>query len=117
MASGKVCVLDLDVQGVRSLKSLVNNNNVGGEGGITFEDAKYVFIAPPDLQTLERRLRDRGSESEGDIQTRLGNAEEEILYGRGGNFDVVVVNDDVDKASEELAKAIEGMYPGVVKRS
>ena len=107
-------MLDLDVQGVRSIKSLVN---LGGEGGSTFEDAKYVFIAPPDLQTLERRLRDRGSESEGDIQTRLGNAEEEILYGRGGNFDVVVVNDDVDKASEELAKAIEGMYPGVVKRS
>ena len=48
---GRVCILDIDIQGVKSCKSL--NLDVGS----------YIFVAPPDLETLERRLRGRGEES------------------------------------------------------
>ena len=51
------------------------------------------------------------------MKVRLGNAEEEMEFGLGGgNFDAVVVNDTVEKGTEELVRAIEAMYPGVQRR-
>ena len=59
--SGKVCILDIDVQGVRQVK----------ESGL--EGVRYVFIKPPSLEVLEERLRSRGTETEEAIEkVRLG---------------------------------------------
>jgi guanylate kinase len=51
VVSGKICILDIDVQGVKSVKK-------------TDLTAKYVFLSPPSLPVLENRLRDRGTETE-----------------------------------------------------
>jgi len=62
--------------------------------------AVTVFILPPSLQELERRLRNRASDDEQTIVQRLANARGEIEHY--GLFDYVVVNDDIDEASEQL---------------
>ncbi|XP_063215954.1 guanylate kinase isoform X2 [Bacillus rossius redtenbacheri] len=90
MASGKICVLDIDTQGVRQVK----------EKGLA---ALYVFVKPPSLAELERRLRDRNTETEVSLQRRLTIANHEMEYGAApGNFDLVVVNDDLERAYAEL---------------
>lgn len=97
--SGKICILDIDVQGVQNVKK-------------STLDPIYIFIAPPSAQALEERLRGRGTESEEDIQKRLANAAREIEYGRGeGNFDRIFVNDDLTKTFEKLARAFRQWYP------
>jgi guanylate kinase len=97
--SGKICILDIDVQGVQNVKK-------------STLDPIYIFIAPPSAQALEERLRGRGTESEEDIQKHLANAGREIEYGRGeGNFDRIFVNDDLTKTFEKLARAFRQWYP------
>lgn len=63
--SGKVCILDIDVQGARQVRQ-------------SGQKAIYVFIAPPSLEELEIRLRRRGTESEEQVQRRLNQAKTEI---------------------------------------
>ncbi len=58
-----MCLLDIDVQGVRSLRTALE-----GDGSGLLPPLKVVFVRPPSLQDLERRLRDRGTEEEGAIQ-------------------------------------------------
>lgn len=87
---GKICILDIDVQGCRKAR----------EKQLT---AKYLFIAPPSLEELEKRLRGRGTEDEDMVQVRLGNAKKEIEAGEeDGLFDCVVVNDDLEKAYNQI---------------
>lgn len=76
-------------------------------------DALVVFIVPPSLEELERRLRGRKTDSEEAIRSRLARAEEEMaevekkmLQGRCSHY-YVIVNDSVKRASEELAAIIE----------
>ena len=98
---GKLCILDIDVQGVQSIKS---------QGKL--EDAICVFVAPPSVDNLEQRLRGRGTETEETLARRLGNARKEMEYGNGeGNFDYVLVNGELDVAVEELAEQMRGWYP------
>ena len=66
---GKICVLDIDTQGVRQIKSKPELESV------------FVFIKPPSLQVLEKRLRDRKTETEENVQRRLKVAEAELDYG------------------------------------
>lgn len=68
MSEGKVCILDIDVQGVKQVKE-------------TDLNPYYVFIMPPSMEELECRLRDRGTESAESLQRRLDAAKEEIEYG------------------------------------
>ena len=82
-----VVILDIDVQGWRSVKAL----------GI---DALGVFIAPPSVEELERRLRERSSETEQSIEIRLKGAASELAAQK--EYDHVVVNDDVGQSSKEL---------------
>jgi len=63
------CILDIDVQGVDSVKRTHMNSRTC-----------YIFVAPPDLDALEKRLRSRGTETEEKIQTRLRNARTEMEY-------------------------------------
>jgi len=89
-AEGKICVLDIDVQGCRAARA---KNLL----------AKYLFVAPPSTAALEARLRGRGTEDESAIATRLGNAQKEIdAKDEPGLFDAVIVNDDLETAYSEL---------------
>jgi len=93
---GKICVLDIDSQGVRSLKKVKNLNPV------------YVFVKPPSLSTLEERLRSRKTETEESLRRRLEAARQEIEYGdEDGAFDAIIVNDDLAAAVDHLKKIID----------
>jgi len=59
----------------------------------------YLFISPPNLASLLARLRGRGTETEASVQKRLATAHEEIAFAKEPNVhDVVIVNDNVDRA-------------------
>jgi guanylate kinase len=88
--AGKICILDIDVQGVKAVKK-------------TDLKPRFVFIKPPDMEVLEARLRARGTETEESLAKRLGAAAAEMEYGEEkGNFDVIIVNDELEKAYEAL---------------
>jgi len=100
--NGKHCLLDIDVQGVRRLKSLENP---------TLQPC-YIFIAPPSMDILEKRLADRGTESADSLAQRTRNARQEVEYGLlPGNFDYIVVNDNLDDAILQFAQAVNDAYP------
>ncbi|CAG9760364.1 unnamed protein product [Ceutorhynchus assimilis] len=83
---GKVCVLDIDAQGVKQIKN-------------TTLKPWYVFVEPPSLEELERRLRARNTESEESLKQRLTVANEELNYGRSpGTFDLIITNDTLEHA-------------------
>jgi len=82
--NGLDVILDIDVQGARIIQE-------AGE-----LQAVYIFLAPPDLQELERRLRGRGLDSEVSISKRLDNAEAEMQAMV--NYEYIVVNDNLDDA-------------------
>jgi len=90
--NGKICILDIDVQGVKAIKKVED-----------IPKPLYVFMKPPSLQVLEERLRARGTETEESLQKRLGSAAKEMEYGEEeGNFDVIIVNDELDAAYDKL---------------
>eukprot|EP00850_Spirogloea_muscicola_P010473 SM000062S19859 [mRNA] locus=s62:17894:24969:+ [translate_table: standard] len=93
---GKMCVLDIDVQGAQQVKK-------------SPMEALFVFISPPSFEELERRLRGRGTETEAQIQKRLGNAKAEIEKGKDPSlFQHVLVNDDLESTYCKL-KLLLGM--------
>jgi guanylate kinase len=62
-----------------------------------------LFLAPPSLEELEKRLRGRGTETEDSLQKRLAQANNELEYSKQeGAHDKIVVNDDLEKAYVEL---------------
>ena len=91
-SKGKVIIFDVDVMGGISLKRLFG------------DDACSMFIMPPSIEELERRLRGRGTDAEEVIQKRVAKAEFEI--SKAPEFDHVVVNDKLDVAVEEAAGII-----------
>mmetsp|Transcript_12988 Transcript_12988/g.30335 ORF Transcript_12988/g.30335 Transcript_12988/m.30335 type:complete len:476 (-) Transcript_12988:114-1541(-) len=99
----KITILDIDVQGVMSVK----------KSGVS---ARYVFISPPSMEELESRLRGRGTETEEAILKRLGNAAKEIEYGEErGNFDHVFVNHDLEKTVDEMEAILSEWFPQLKK--
>lgn len=96
----KICILDIDMQGVQSVK----NSKL---------DCKFVFIAPPSMEALEARLRGRGTEAEDKIEIRLQNAIAEVAYGTTENFDCVLVNDKLDETFKNLMNRIITWYPNL----
>ncbi len=75
-------------------------------------DARYVFIKPPSFAELEKRLRGRGTENEDAIVKRLAQAKLELEYAdTPGVHDVIIVNDDVEKAYKELEEFIYKPLP------
>ena len=69
-------------------------------------EAVLIFIAPPSLEALEKRLRGRQTEDEATIQKRLHEVKQELE--RAENFDYKIVNDDLERAISELEKVIIG---------
>lgn len=91
---GKI-ILDLDVFGKPNFDRV-------------YPDAVGILIVPPSLEELERRLRGRGTDSEEVIQTRLNNAIAELEFAKTqGKYEHVVVNDDFDRALDELVGIIQ----------
>ena len=108
-SSKSICVLDVDVEGVKELKKQQATGDSFKSG------VNYIFIAPPSPDALRERLRLRNTETDDDLNKRLINSSNEIDYGLAeGNFDRVVVNDDVEDAARELAKAAREMYPDIL---
>lgn len=89
--TGLTVILEIDPQGAMQVKQ-------------RDPDAVLVFIMPPDLEELQRRLRGRGSETEEQMNRRLDAARQELQFA--GTYDYVVINDDVRRASDELAALI-----------
>jgi guanylate kinase len=85
---GNDVILDIDVQGACSIKKLR-------------PDALTIFLLPPSLAVLEKRLRGRETDSEETIQLRLKNAIGEIAHY--SEFDYVVVNEDLERAIAEIS--------------
>jgi guanylate kinase len=71
-------------------------------------DAVSVFLQAPSLETYEKRLRDRGTETEAVIQRRIAGAKAELA--RAGDYDYQVVNDDLDRAVKELKEIIRKQF-------
>ena len=66
----------------------------------SFPDAVQIFLAPPNLSELEKRIRGRGTETEESISDRLAIAKKEIIAKN--EFDVVIINEDIEKAFKEI---------------
>lgn len=88
---GRICVFDIEMEGVKQLKKSGTLN------------PRICFVQPPDLETLEKRLRGRGDTSEESIVKRLKQAENEMRYCKEeGEGDKVIVNDDLERTYREL---------------
>ena len=97
LARGDDVILEIELRGARAVREAM-------------PEARLVFIAPPSLEELGRRLRGRGTESDAAIARRLGIAETEVAAA--GEFDLVVVNDDAERAAAELAEIINAERKG-----
>jgi guanylate kinase len=87
LSHGKQIILEIDIQGAEQVKSAM-------------PDANLIFIVPPSLEELKKRLMGRGTETQDEIAIRLKTAETE-LAGQG-SFDHVVVNNDVSQCAQEV---------------
>ncbi|HPQ80202.1 MAG TPA: guanylate kinase [bacterium] len=88
LSKGQDVLLDVDVQGGMAIKN-------------SFPDAKTIFLVPPSMEELERRLVGRKTDSPKQIELRLENARIEMGFKK--SYDITVVNDDVDRAVDELS--------------
>jgi guanylate kinase len=95
LSKGEDVILDIDYQGARQIDSDPDLK----------PRSLNIFIFPPTLDILEQRLRDRGLNSEKEIQTRLRKAIDEIDAGKEF-YDYVIINDDLEVATECLKAAI-----------
>jgi guanylate kinase len=91
-ANGKVPLLDLETDGAIRVKETI-------PGAVT------VFVDAPSFAELERRLRERATESSGEIQVRLDLARKQ--EEQRDRFDYVIVNDDVERAADELQSIVQ----------
>jgi guanylate kinase len=72
-----------------------------------YPEATGILILPPSEEELERRLRSRGTDSEESIQTRLKNAKKEMEFAKTqGKYEYTIVNDDLEKAADQLRKIL-----------
>jgi guanylate kinase len=95
--AGKAPLLELEPNGALAVKGRV-------------PDAILVFITAPDIAELERRLRDRATESTGEIEARLRLARRQL--DQAEQCDHVIVNDDVERAAEELEEIVRRSLDG-----
>ena len=101
----KICILDIDIQGVQN----INQSSL---------NPYCVFISPPSLAVLESRLRGRDTESEEEIAVRLSQAKEEIAFGKVvGNVDLFLVNDDLLQTFKALVRTLLQWYPDLLEEN
>ncbi|KAK1150338.1 guanylate kinase [Aspergillus melleus] len=86
----RICILDIEMEGVKQVKR-------------TDLNARFLFLAPPSVEELEKRLRGRGTETEESLNKRLAQATNELEFSKQpGAHDKIVVNDDLEKAYVDL---------------
>jgi len=93
LAEGRNVLIEVDVQGARAIAR-------------EMPDAVSIFVAPPSIEVLRQRLLSRRSEDPERATRRLARAEEEL--SAAGEFDHIVVNDDMERAWREIADIIRG---------
>lgn len=91
--SGKNVVFDVDVIGGLNIKKLYG------------DDAIAIFIMPPSVEALNKRLAARGTDTQTDIKTRLDKAEYELTFSN--KFDSIIINDDLEKAKKETIELVK----------
>ena len=84
---GTTVLLEIELEGARQIRK-------------SFPEALQIFIAPPNLSELEKRIRGRGTETEEAIKDRLAIANKELIAKK--EFDAVVINEDIEKAFKEI---------------
>jgi guanylate kinase len=84
---GTNVLLEIELEGARQIRK-------------SFPEAFQIFLAPPNLYELEKRIRGRGTETEESIRDRLSIAEKELIAQK--EFDAVVINEDIEKAFKEI---------------
>lgn len=89
--AGKDVILEIDVQGAMQVKSKM-------PGTVT------IFIKPPSFEELVRRLTERGTESQDELELRIKNAKTEM--GLSGEYEHIIINDDVDRAADDFISII-----------
>jgi guanylate kinase len=99
---GQDVLLDIDVQGAMQIKEFSKKNSTLAAA------TEYIFIAPPDLTILEKRLRARGTEEDSVIQIRLNNAIEELAKWQ--KYDYLIINDHLNDAVSEFQILYEVLH-------
>lgn len=94
LAQGEDVILEIEVQGAQQVRG-------------SYPEAVLVFILPPSIDELRKRLESRGDTDEAEITRRLDIAGQEIAQSEG-LFDYLLVNDDLDRCVEELLSLIDG---------
>ncbi|XP_062978698.1 guanylate kinase [Elgaria multicarinata webbii] len=93
-AQNQICILDIDMQGVKNIKK-------------TDLNPIYISVQAPSIEILEKRLRDRQTETEESLQKRLNAACIDMeLSKEPGLFDLIIINDDVERAYIELKNVL-----------
>jgi guanylate kinase len=101
LLQGRDVLLEIDFQGAMQVR-------------YHYPDALLIFVLPPDEQTLLQRLNDRGRDAPEDIQKRFRQAKREIHMAKGSRaFDYMVINDDLDRAVEEVTRIIRQKRAGI----
>lgn len=95
LSEGMNVLLDIEVQGARQVRRRM-------------PEAVLIFIAPPSMEELERRLRGRATDTESAIEGRLIRARQE--YQEADFYDYLIINDDVEKAAAKLSAIIEAEH-------
>lgn len=85
----RTCILDIDMQGVQSVKK-------------TDLNARYLFLSPPSIEELKKRLEGRGTETPDSLAKRISAATAEMEYAKTGAHDKIIVNDNLEKAYSEF---------------
>jgi len=92
LSEGRSVMLEIEVEGARNIRRL-------------YADALLIFIAPPSIEELSRRLTDRNTETDAEVASRMERAREELAAQQ--EFDYIVINQDINKAADDLYHIIE----------
>lgn len=106
--NGENVVLDIDVQGALQIMEKAKNDP------LLAKEVEFIFIVPPSMTELERRLRSRATDSEEQISLRLGKSAHELSFWN--KYQWLIVNDDADTAAERLYQLILSFALAVKKR-
>ena len=98
-SNGKICILDFNIQGLKFMKSQ------------TTLSAKYIYIKPPTDNTLKERLKKRGGLNRYTLQLRITNSKKDMKCAESIDFDLIIINNDLEKAFDELLKGIKLLNP------
>lgn len=97
VTQGSHIIMDIDVLGKKQLDKV-------------YPEAVGILILPPSIEELERRLRNRGSDDEATIQTRLNNARTEIEFARNeGKYEHTIINDDLEHAKTKTVELVQAI--------